>query len=324
MVIHKFAQVIGTICFAIGMILNSLLVFLICKNRSTVCDKSYQPIILQICVMDMLTLIIYTFYMPAFIGDRNDGIYYTLGFFNDVFDNAPLFTQFIYKAWFFFAFLFTISPSVQFLYRYLVLCRDWKPSYRLYMGFYSLIVLVLLSFDILFNEGTIYVSRTSNAPYREHIFTDNPTNADLVVFRISSSPWTAIVAINIVAIPFIVVIICGIRIWLHFRRHFRLVSHLNESNQRLQTQINYTLFIQGGMPIFGHLATLLLTLYLKFESEYMTFLPNFITLVIIDVNPLLTILVIDSYRRAVLNLCLCRPVTLPKQVNVLTTVMQSP
>ncbi|KAI1699306.1 serpentine type 7TM GPCR chemoreceptor srd domain-containing protein [Ditylenchus destructor] len=161
------------------MILNALLIVLIFKNES-LSDKGYKPIILQICITDMLNLIIFAFYMPAYTRLGNDTIFYTLGFFNDLFENAPLFTQIIHRIWFFFLFLFLFSPSVQFLYRYLILCRDWKPSYRLYMGLCSPVYLFLLSFSILHNSGTVFVSRTFNAVYRDYIFSDNPANVDLL------------------------------------------------------------------------------------------------------------------------------------------------
>ncbi|KAI1693431.1 serpentine type 7TM GPCR chemoreceptor str domain-containing protein [Ditylenchus destructor] len=216
-------------------------------------------------------------------------------------------------------FLFVFSPLVQFLYRYLILCREWKPSYRLYTGLYSVIVLLLLCYSILINGETVYVSRTSNALYQDHIFTDNPRNMDLLVTTSDSSGlWPMIVLGIVEVIPLSITVVCGTKIWLHFRRQFRLVSNSNKSNQMLQRQANYALFIQGGMPVIANLVTLFLGIFLDMEEEYMSFLLNFLQIVIMVVNPLLTMLLVDSYRRAILSLFL------PKHtnVNVLAPVTQ--
>ncbi|KAI1703971.1 serpentine type 7TM GPCR chemoreceptor str domain-containing protein [Ditylenchus destructor] len=308
------------------MVLNSLLIVLIFKNRSASSDKSYKPILLQICITDMLTLILFTFYMPAFVGAGPLG--YTLGFFNDLFENAPMFTHIVFTSWYFFMYLFVVSPAAQFLYRYLVLCRGWKPSYRLYTALYSVIILLIMYYSIQTNNGTIYVSRTSNAPYRDYIFTDNPTNVDLLVFSRGSSPTppsalsmivSMSVSMLIVAIPSSVVVVCGIRICLHLRRHLKTISASNINNQRLQRQVNYVLFIQGGMPIAAHLVSMLLIIFSDQKAEYMSFLPHFVTLLIIVLNPLLTLLLVDSYRRAALNLFW----RIPASANVSTSVVQA-
>ncbi|KAI1698100.1 serpentine type 7TM GPCR chemoreceptor str domain-containing protein [Ditylenchus destructor] len=318
MLIQLLSRVIGLVCFVIGMLLNSLLVVLLCKNDSALCDKSYRPIILQICIMDMLSLILLTFYMPAYVSAGNYVIYYTLGFFNDVFENAALFTQIIFTAWLFSTLLFIISPSVQFLYRYLILCRKWKPSYQFYVGLYLLMVLFLLSFSILTNNRAVYVSRASNALYRDSIFTDNPANVDLLVItRDSSNPWSMIVTDIIEVVAFCVVVVCGIKIWLHFRRSFKAASDSGKNNHRLQRQVNYVLFIQGGMPMVGNLVSIFLALFLNPETDYMSFLLNFLALVIVIVNPLLTLLLVDSYRRAALDLCKC------KSANASTSVVRA-
>ncbi|KAI1704002.1 serpentine type 7TM GPCR chemoreceptor str domain-containing protein [Ditylenchus destructor] len=327
MLIQVLCRVNVIICFVVGMILNSLLIVLICKHRNAICDKSYKPIVLQICITDMLNLIVFTFYMPAYARADSYGIIYTLGFFNDVFENAPMFTHITFGTWYFFVFLFIFSPSVQFLYRYLILCRDWKPSYRLYTGLYSTLVLFLLSFTIISNANIIYVSRTSNALYRDYIFTGRPTNVDLlVVNRSPSDTLSAIVMLIIVAIPSSIVIICGIRIWMYVRQHFRVAPNTNQclhTNQRLQRQVNYVLFLQGGMPVVGHLVGLCLNMFLNIKTEYMSFLPNFLTLVLLVVNPLLTMVLVDSYRRAVLKLFSSSSATVPITVNLSTSFEQN-
>ncbi|KAI1702429.1 serpentine type 7TM GPCR chemoreceptor str domain-containing protein [Ditylenchus destructor] len=120
-------------------------------------------------------------------------------------------------------------------------------------------------------------------------------------------------------IAFSVVVGCGIRIWLHFRRRFKAALGSGKNNQRLQRQVNCVLFIQGGMPIVGNLVSIFLAFFLNPETDYMSFLLNFLPLVIMIVNPLLTMLLVDSYRRAALDLCSCKS----ENVNASTSVVQA-
>ncbi|KAI1704005.1 serpentine type 7TM GPCR chemoreceptor str domain-containing protein [Ditylenchus destructor] len=257
----------------------------------------------------------------AFVAVGNDGIFYTFGFFNDVFKNAPMVTHIIFTTWFFSISLFTFSPSMQFLYRYLVLCRDWKPSYCLYTGLYSSLVLFLISFFILTNRE-VYVSRTSNALYREYILTDNPANVDLVVVNLTSSnTWTTLITGIAIVASISIVVVCGFKIWLHLRRHFLLVSDSNKNNQRLQRQVNYVLFTQGAMTI-GKLITNFLNNFLNLKPEYMSFLTQCLVLLIMIVNPLLTLLLVDTYRRAILNLFLRKSAIIHIKGNVLITIVE--
>ncbi|KAI1697644.1 hypothetical protein Ddc_19592 [Ditylenchus destructor] len=110
---------------------------------------------------------------------------YTTGFFNDLFQDAPIFTMLTFKTWFFFYFLAVCSPAVQFLYRYLVLCRDWTPSYRLYIALLSTVMLIILTYSLMTSLAgvEVYVSRSSNTLYREFILTPNPLNVDLIVMK---------------------------------------------------------------------------------------------------------------------------------------------
>ncbi|KAI1703496.1 hypothetical protein Ddc_16517 [Ditylenchus destructor] len=100
-----------------------------------------------------------------------------------------------------------------------------------------------------------------------------------------------------------------------------LVSDSNKSNQRLQRQVNYVLFIQSGMPIVGNLMGLCLN-FLIMNTESMVFFPHFLALANMVVNPLLTMLLVDSYRRAVFNLCLCKSATVPDTVIVVSSIVR--
>ncbi|KAI1694640.1 serpentine type 7TM GPCR chemoreceptor srj domain-containing protein [Ditylenchus destructor] len=100
-----------------------------------------------------------------------------------MFENAPTFTLVVFKVWLFIIVLNLCSPGAQFLYRYMVLCRDCEPSYALYAGIYSVIMLLILAFSLTSSVVTDYVPRSSNLPYRDYILTDNPSTADLVVMK---------------------------------------------------------------------------------------------------------------------------------------------
>ncbi|KAI1700418.1 serpentine type 7TM GPCR chemoreceptor str domain-containing protein [Ditylenchus destructor] len=180
---YTFADVSQILGFAFGVLLNCILIVLVLKSGNVLSDQGYRPIILQVCVTDLLCVIVTFFYMPLYLPAGEYHFCYTTGFFNDAFKDAPLFTKIMFKAWFFSVYITLYTPGVQFLYRYLVLCREREPSYRLYATLFSFAVVFQLAFCIVSFGTTDYVPRTHNEPYREYILADNPSNVDLLVSK---------------------------------------------------------------------------------------------------------------------------------------------
>ncbi|KAI1704006.1 serpentine type 7TM GPCR chemoreceptor str domain-containing protein [Ditylenchus destructor] len=177
-------QVNGTIFFVSGILLNCLLIKLICKSGNPMSDRGYKPILLQVCITDLLNLAMTFFYMPAYVVAGEYDLCYTAGFFNDIFQDAPVFTILTFRTWFFFHFFALCSPAVQFSYRYLVLCREYTPSYRLYAALLSPVVLIYTMASFLAGV-LVYVSRSSNTQYQKLITTTNPSSVDLVLIQVS-------------------------------------------------------------------------------------------------------------------------------------------
>ncbi|KAI1701003.1 PIF1-like helicase domain-containing protein [Ditylenchus destructor] len=96
---------------------------MICSRSNPMSDRGYKPILLQVCITDLLNLALTFFFMPLYVVAGDYALIYTTGFFNAVFQDAPIFTMLTFRTWFFFYLLSICSPAVQFLYRYLVLCR---------------------------------------------------------------------------------------------------------------------------------------------------------------------------------------------------------
>ncbi|KAI1697645.1 serpentine type 7TM GPCR chemoreceptor str domain-containing protein [Ditylenchus destructor] len=234
---------------------------------------------------------------------------YTTGFFNDVFQDAPIFSIFTFRIWIFFHTLSVCSPAVQFLYRYLVLCREWTPSYRLYAALLSAVVLILLTYTLTSSlfEAEVYISRSTNTLYQKFILTPNPSNVDLLLMKdVSSSTLFALILVAIILLDNVIIVVCGIKMWLHLRRDFEIVSNLNENNRRLQRQVNYVLLVQALLPFVGHLIPVCFTTIgnlMKVNTFIMPLIFQFSTLCVMNANPLFTIMLIKSYRRQILGCC---------------------
>ncbi|KAI1700998.1 serpentine type 7TM GPCR chemoreceptor str domain-containing protein [Ditylenchus destructor] len=177
----QFFEINGIICFAICTLLSIALIIAIFKSGAGM--SGYKPVMLQVCITDFLNSAITFFYMPLYVPAGANAVSYSTGIFSDMFENAPTFTLVVFKVWLFIIVLNLCSPGAQFLYRYMVLCRDFEPSYALYAGIYSVIMLLILAFSMTSSIVTDYVPRCSNLPYREYILTDNPPTADLVVMK---------------------------------------------------------------------------------------------------------------------------------------------
>ncbi|KAI1699802.1 serpentine type 7TM GPCR chemoreceptor str domain-containing protein [Ditylenchus destructor] len=271
-------------------------------------DRGYKPILLQVCITDLINLALTFFYMPVYVVGAGDyELCYTTGFFNDVFQDASIFTMLTFNAWFFFHFMAVCSPAVQFLYRYLVLCRKWTPSYRLYAALLSAIVLILLTYPLMSSllGVVVYASRSSNVAYQKFILTPNPSNVDLLLVKKTSTTQVFALIVGIVVIlEYVIIMVCGLKIWLYFRRNFQLVSI--GSNQKLQRQINYVLFVQALLPILGLLIPVCIDVFgsiFRANIAAMPFIFQFSSLWIMNANPLFTILLIESYRRTILGCC---------------------
>ncbi|KAI1703676.1 hypothetical protein DdX_14726 [Ditylenchus destructor] len=96
---------------------------MICRSGNRMSDRGYKPILLQVCITDLFNLAITFVYMPVYVVVGDYSLCYSTGFFNHVFRDAPVFTMLTFRTWFFFHFLTVCSPTVQFLYRYLIICR---------------------------------------------------------------------------------------------------------------------------------------------------------------------------------------------------------
>ncbi|KAI1702987.1 serpentine type 7TM GPCR chemoreceptor str domain-containing protein [Ditylenchus destructor] len=232
---------------------------------------------------------------------------YTTGFFNDAFKDAPLFTKIMFKTWFFFVYITLYTPGVQFLYRYLVLCREREPSYRLYATLFSFAAVFQLAFCIVSFGTTDYVPRTHNEPYQEYILTENPSNVDLLVSKNSLFTQTlSFVAGFVGIITYGIVIVCGIKIWLHLRRHFQIMANVNRNSRNLQTQINSVLILQAALPIVGIFTPVCIDAFgglFKADAKDIIFIVQTVAIWMPVFNPLLTILLVESYRKGIFRCC---------------------
>ncbi|KAI1700420.1 serpentine type 7TM GPCR chemoreceptor str domain-containing protein [Ditylenchus destructor] len=185
--------------------------------------------------------------------------------------------------------------------------REREASYRLYATLFSFAVVFQLAFCIVSFGTTDYIPRTLNEPYREYILTEKPSNVDLLVANTNFFSQMLSLAAGIVGIiTYTIVIVCGIKIWLHLRRHFRMMANVNRNTRNLQKQINYVLVLQAALPIFGNLIPVCIDAFLEFfkaDGKDVVFIVQTVSIWMPVFNPLLTILLVESYRTAIFRCC---------------------
>uniref|UniRef100_A0A915EFR9 Vomeronasal type-1 receptor n=1 Tax=Ditylenchus dipsaci TaxID=166011 RepID=A0A915EFR9_9BILA len=107
------------VCFVLGCFLNCLLIYLI-KKKTVNEMKMYSRILLQTCFNNLYNLAISALVQPIYIleGDRS------IIFHNGMLRTSPPSIQHItYLAWFLGFYFSALFLPVQFIYRYLVLCK---------------------------------------------------------------------------------------------------------------------------------------------------------------------------------------------------------
>ncbi|CAK5083057.1 unnamed protein product [Meloidogyne enterolobii] len=106
-------------CLSIGVSLNILLIWLIFKQTPKE-KQIYSQILLQTCIIDILLLIMGELVQPIFFvqnGVAKDIMIGQLSFLPNPF------YHFVFIVWFIIFYFSLIGLGIQFIYRYLILCK---------------------------------------------------------------------------------------------------------------------------------------------------------------------------------------------------------
>uniref|UniRef100_A0A915ETQ1 G protein-coupled receptor n=1 Tax=Ditylenchus dipsaci TaxID=166011 RepID=A0A915ETQ1_9BILA len=209
--IDTFYTINFWLAFACGMTLNIVLIWLICK-RSTNEMKAYSRILMQACIIDIYTLVVAAIGEPVYF--IYEGV--PMVFLNDraaYKSEALRFT--LVQLWYFGLYIATGSCAIQFLYRYLMLCRGMEVTTVLYA-----IMLGISAFLVWMINCAAYIASYP----KDYELTGKKvglywnTNGDEVIIGAFADPrsnsWlaccTAITFYNLFC--YAIIVFCGLRI----------------------------------------------------------------------------------------------------------------
>lgn len=118
-------QINNAVCFVVAVFLNSLLLCLI-FNRSPAELKQYSRILVQMCLLDLLAATFAFLHGPVFLLSNGSVVLYGVGPLGQ--SDSHLFNLMVFLPWIWALAFEQSSLSMQFIYRYLIVCR-WDLAY---------------------------------------------------------------------------------------------------------------------------------------------------------------------------------------------------
>ncbi|KAI1715038.1 serpentine type 7TM GPCR chemoreceptor srd domain-containing protein [Ditylenchus destructor] len=298
------------ICFAFGVALNSLLIWLVLFK--TVGEmKSYSKILLQSCILDLYTLCMAVLVQPVYI--MLDG--YMIMLQNGQFRPTGQPWNFIMAELWVFGYYFSIiSIVIQFLYRYLVLVKASNVTAG------KLFLMLLIGASLIWG----YMGMLFYAQYPRKTINDDLGSALHRYF--DYDPGMKPIQISMIGRPdsyrclmhcayiFSIEVICYVTIiWccIKIRDFVRQATLLKSQNKRIleiNKQLTYTLIIQACLPLVAVLIGVFCILVCssailagRFMSFYFISFMTFPVPSIPVMNPLITLIVIKPYRNIILG-----------------------
>ncbi|KAI1706123.1 serpentine type 7TM GPCR chemoreceptor srd domain-containing protein [Ditylenchus destructor] len=323
--IGKVHEVNCWLCAILGIFFNSLLIWMI-VYRSVAEIRPYSRILLQTCVIDIYTVVTMIVVQPVFVIVSGWNVLYENG--SARFLPLP-YNVILFLLWHFGYYFSIVSNALQFLYRYLILCREMKISalrYLLMLLTASIPVFVYLW--ILYNVTYPDPSRPI-ASLTAQIFSDINESVEIMMLAYSNTLSVYLFCLytgtfNVAC--YAVIIICGIKIRKFIVRAAQ-EQQLSSRAVMYNRQISVTLALQAILPCVGSsismMAVLASAMVGKASSVYImpfVILPiHWITVL----NPVITIITMGSYRRVVfrskriattkVNIATVRSATVPLQ-----------
>ncbi|KAI1699451.1 serpentine type 7TM GPCR chemoreceptor srd domain-containing protein [Ditylenchus destructor] len=293
------------IVVTLGLVLNSVLIFLIFKQTSKEM-RIYSRILLQTAFIDFCCLLTTAFVQPIYLMYNGHNVVITNGLLRSFGQSWA----FVMTMWWFFIGCFSIiSNCVPFIYRYLVLCREKVISPLCYAS----ILLVCVLFSIIFVGAVIWATH----PDDEQLMKINLTTMELSNFlnqpndmaplrigfmvKADNYRWaiSSLYGMSLEIVCYIIIFICGVKI----KRNVRAAIFAGCYNPRLMEvnrQLSVVLLFQTILPAFElgpSMACLITSVF--FGSSTNIYFISFATLSmqwIAVLNPLVTIIVVKPYR----------------------------
>uniref|UniRef100_A0AC34QV74 G-protein coupled receptors family 1 profile domain-containing protein n=1 Tax=Panagrolaimus sp. JU765 TaxID=591449 RepID=A0AC34QV74_9BILA len=270
----------GFVAFIVGVIGNILLIYFVWTHKSNVA-KVYKRMLIQLAIIDLIFAVITVFIEPMSIVIEGNQYFIQNGFFTEM---AHPWNHFLLMFWlstFYFSF---ISVCIQYIFRYLVLCRNIQFSGKLYQTFF------------IINNG-----KCSGFLMASRIKAANPL-----------AKWVVIIAVLIVATNYSIIIFCTLKI-----RKSLKIAELSQQTQVLHKEMTKTLFVQAVSPLLVSMGP---TLYAVFCIMFLqTAIESMILAIVFiswlpAINSFSTIFLIKQFRNRIF--CLKPSATILESVNI--------
>lgn len=304
-----FHHVNNSLCFLLGYLTNSLLIYLI-----VACTPSemrvYRPILLQSCVTDLVYLAVILLVQPAMLIDSGLTAIVTLGPLSWV---GQPWNFALVAAWTVCYQFSQYSLVVPFVYRYVALCRGWVVGPLGFTALMGVPVFFALARIPLFYHAGYTSSQEEQSAGLQHFFPDdgNSTNSIGVVSTLGY--YSRYRERNLIVVLYVMVASAAVYVvivplgWLIYRHLTAMaVPYVSATRaRRMQQQLSAALLLQAALPLcleFAPTIQLAVSTALGMQnlvgmSVYETALFAWLPVL----NPLCAIWVVRAYRQRVLK-----------------------
>uniref|UniRef100_A0A914HYK3 G protein-coupled receptor n=1 Tax=Globodera rostochiensis TaxID=31243 RepID=A0A914HYK3_GLORO len=230
------------ICLLVGVPLNLLLIWLLLRRTSKEM-RVYSQILVQTCVVDLLVLVLGELVQPVFFVDNGIGHDLMAGPLQIVPNPA---NHIVFMLWFGLFYFSTEGLAVQFVFRYLTICRKMPMNTLKYFA--------LLTVALLFETVVALALTLSSYPGAQHQQIDDPkvllalgTQRKLTLALRSDSSDPFVVECFLLlflsdTFIYATILICAVKIHSFLKRQF--VEYKLSKWSELNGQITKTLLVQ--------------------------------------------------------------------------------
>lgn len=244
----NFCQNSKNVNFGLGMLLNFILLHVILYHSGSNLSE-YRPILLQLCISDILYCVISFLVKPLI--DVKQGNFHSVitGFF----PNLPQPWGSIYlRIWVFFHFTCTTCISVQFIYRYLIIVRGYNVNVKLYVK--MSIFAYFLAFFYALVEGFAVVYDPVTYPEHKAYLLQNP-NFDIhigIIYAANIKQWPLLVMFCYFYVlsfgSYFLILISTLKI---IRKLKAMRNLMTNSKYRMQNDVTRALICQVSFSILN-------------------------------------------------------------------------
>uniref|UniRef100_A0A914Q0R9 G protein-coupled receptor n=1 Tax=Panagrolaimus davidi TaxID=227884 RepID=A0A914Q0R9_9BILA len=255
-------RVNGIIAGSFGFVANIILIAFILRSNT----KAFRKVFLQVAIIDLIFLLVTAAAEPIIMFVEGSELVVQNGYFRHI---AQPYSNYMISAWIFGMYFSISSISVQFLYRYLILCRKMQPSALTFMGLLTGPFLVSLGISLIFVFG--YAVTPDDEKYATELLKDilvETGETHVFAASVSRKGSTVIIVICgyvmcVITSTYVIIIFCVIKI----RATLKISqTTMSKETRQLQNQLSWTFGMQALSPLvisFGPLGYLAYTIMIQ-------------------------------------------------------------